>query len=67
MVAAGNPDGNFAAHSVPTSDAVLQGVGEGVTQVEVARHVWRWDDHYKLLPLRPILRVARSLGKRGRG
>jgi hypothetical protein len=45
VVRAGEPEGVAPVHAVPAGEAVLDGRGEGVAQVERARHVGRRDDH----------------------
>ena len=49
VVSARQPQGVLAAHAVPASHAVLNRHGQRMTDVEVTRHVGRWETHHKLL------------------
>ena len=45
VVDAGHPDGVVAEHAVPANQGVLDGGGEGVAHVQLAREVGRRHDH----------------------
>ena len=45
MIASRNPQGHFPPHTVVSSDGILNAVGQGMTQVQLARHIW-WGDHH---------------------
>jgi hypothetical protein len=47
VVGAGQPQRGSAGHAVPPGQAVLDGVCEGVAQVQRARHVGGRDDHHE--------------------
>ena len=60
MIAPRHPQRGIAAHAVVADHDVFQGRGEGMAQVQLARHVGRRHRDHKLLPagVRPRLEVA---------
>ena len=45
VIASRNPKGHFAPHPVVSCDSILNTVCQGMTQVQLPRHIW-WGDHH---------------------
>ncbi len=57
VVAARQPEGGIAEHTVPADEAVLDRSGQGVAEVQLAGHVRRRHDHGKRLTRRVDARL----------
>ena len=47
MIRARYPKGLQALHAFPPNEDVLKGIIEGMSDMEGARNVWRWNDDTK--------------------